>query len=153
MTVIRKNSKFWKTYAARLKKLRGVRLLVGYPADESGVANPHYENGESIIDVAIANNYGLGVPRRAFFEAAREPIQMLFEASLKRAMPEINRGEVDFNKFLDVVGVKAEHEVRRSIRDGNWSPNSPATVARKGSDRPLIDTGAMVQNVTHIVKD
>lgn len=153
MPVIHKNPKFWKEYADRLKKMKGVKLYVGYPADDSGVANPHYENGASIIDVAIANNYGLGVPQRPFFEEAREPIQRMFESSLKSRLPDLNSGKADYKKLLGVIGVKAENEVRRSIRDGNWTPNSPETVARKGSDRPLIDTGAMIQNVTHIVKE
>ena len=77
----------------------------------------------------------------------------MFESALKSRLPDINSGKVDYKKLLDVIGVKAEHEVRRSIRDGNWTPNSPATIERKGSDRPLIDTGAMIQNVTHIVKE
>lgn len=153
LPVIHKNPKFWQEYAKRLKKMKGTRLYVGYPADDTGVANPHYENGASIIDVAIANNYGLGVPQRPFFEEAREPIQVMFNGALKSRMPDLNSGKVDYQKLLGVIGVKAEHEVRRSIRDGNWTPNSPETIARKGSDRPLIDTGAMVQNVTHIVKE
>jgi hypothetical protein len=33
----------------------------------------------------------------------------------------------------------------------NWAPNAPSTIARKGSDRPGIDTGAMRNAIIGIV--
>ena len=35
----------------------------------------------------------------------------------------------------------------------NWSPNAPATIARKGSDRPGIDTGAMRAAIVGVVRE
>ena len=40
---------------------------------------------------------------------------------------------------------------RAHIRNGNWVPNAPATIRRKGSDRPLIDTGQLVNSVEYEV--
>ena len=40
---------------------------------------------------------------------------------------------------------------RAHIRNGNWVPNAPATIRRKGSDRPLIDTGQLVNAVEYEV--
>lgn len=34
----------------------------------------------------------------------------------------------------------------------NWAPNSPLTEARKGSDRPLIDTGELRKSITYVVE-
>lgn len=34
-----------------------------------------------------------------------------------------------------------------------WAPNAPSTIARKGSDRPGIDTGAMRAAITGIVAE
>ena len=152
MPVKRRNPTVWRDLEARLKRLPGKKLAVGYPANSEGVANPHYPDGLSIIQVAMINNYGLGVPRRDFFEQAREPIQKLGAKALKEALPKLNQGSVDYVKLLDLIGLQAEAEVRKSIRDGNWTPNAPATVKQKGSDKPLIDTGAMLQGVTHVVR-
>lgn len=33
-----------------------------------------------------------------------------------------------------------------------WAPNSPRTIALKGSSRPLIDTGAMQEAITYVVR-
>lgn len=37
--------------------------------------------------------------------------------------------------------------------DNNWPPNSEATIKRKGSDRPLIDTGELRKSITYVVGD
>lgn len=33
-----------------------------------------------------------------------------------------------------------------------WPPNAPSTIARKGSDRPLIDTGSLRRAITFVVR-
>lgn len=35
----------------------------------------------------------------------------------------------------------------------NWAPNAPATIANKGSDRPLIDTGALRAAIIGVVRE
>jgi hypothetical protein len=35
----------------------------------------------------------------------------------------------------------------------NWAPNKPATIAAKGSDRPLINTGALRASIVGIVAE
>ena len=35
----------------------------------------------------------------------------------------------------------------------NWAPNAPSTIKRKGSDRPLIDTGALRASIQGIVSE
>jgi phage gpG-like protein len=50
---------------------------------------------------------------------------------------------------LDAVGQQLTEGVRQHIKDGqDWqgqpfAPNSPLTIARKGSSKPLIDSGNM----------
>jgi hypothetical protein len=35
----------------------------------------------------------------------------------------------------------------------NWAPNAPSTIKRKGSDRPLIDTGALRDAIVGVVRE
>lgn len=37
--------------------------------------------------------------------------------------------------------------------NNHWAPNAPSTVARKGSDRPLIDTGALRAAIVGLVRE
>jgi|GEM_PF-461673 len=40
-----------------------------------------------------------------------------------------------------------EPEIKNQIVKGSFVPNSPATIIRKGSTRPLVDTGNLLQSV------
>lgn len=46
------------------------------------------------------------------------------------------------------IGRQAQARIRRSIRAGDYAPNSPVTVILKGSSKPLVDTGALFQSIT-----
>lgn len=47
------------------------------------------------------------------------------------------------------AALKAEGAVKDTFREGDFAPLAPATVARKGSEVPLIDTGRLRQSITH----
>lgn len=53
---------------------------------------------------------------------------------------------------LHLTGQKFTGIVQRKIVDGPWKPNSRATIRRKGSNRPLIDTGRLRQSIRHVVR-
>jgi hypothetical protein len=40
-----------------------------------------------------------------------------------------------------------------TLPDNHWAPNTPGTIARKGSNRPLIDTGALRNSIIGIIKE
>ena len=50
---------------------------------------------------------------------------------------------------MEQVGVVAAGAVQEFITDLRTPPNAPSTITKKGSDNPLIDTGAMRQSVTY----
>ncbi|MDF7681191.1 hypothetical protein PT300_11600 [Enterobacteriaceae bacterium ESL0689] len=51
------------------------------------------------------------------------------------------------------MGEKLAGEVKRKIQSGIAPPLDPKTIARKGSSRPLIDTGNLLQSITYEVRD
>ena len=53
---------------------------------------------------------------------------------------------------LDELGVLVKGLVQDEIVQGGFAPNAPATVLRKGSAQPLIDTGLMRQSVKYVVR-
>lgn len=52
---------------------------------------------------------------------------------------------------LEQVGVVAVGAVQEYMTDLKTPPNAPSTIERKGSDNPLIDTGAMRAAVSYAV--
>lgn len=50
------------------------------------------------------------------------------------------------------IGVFQKDMVQTTIEDGYFEPNSEATIRRKGSSHPLIDTGTMKNSVNFVIK-
>lgn len=135
-----------------LKSLQNKKVVAGFPRGKLNA--PHYEfkwakrkeknkNPPSIIDVAIKNNYGIGVPRRDFMTPAVKKWQKYINESLETLKKEIEDGRVDGDKFLKLMGLKGADLISQSIIDLKVPPNSPYTIEMKGSSNPLVDSGDM----------
>lgn len=55
---------------------------------------------------------------------------------------------------VEKAGMLAADKVKEYFTEDNgWPENSERTIKRKGSDRVLIDTGALRQSITYVVED
>lgn len=56
---------------------------------------------------------------------------------------------------INRTGMAAQNAVRAWFRNqaNGWEPNSPKTIAKKGSSRPLIDKGELRKSIIYIVRD
>ena len=86
-TTTEKKPEFYKKLLDRAMGYVKKGVVAGFPR---GVLNtPHYKNedgsmGKSIIDVAISNNYGIGVPQRDFMTPASKRWKKFFFSLQKR---------------------------------------------------------------------
>lgn len=65
-------------------------------------------------------------------------------------------GNMDIVTALKVLGISAYNKVQEAFESkgfGKWAPNSPMTIAKKGSSSPLIDTSEFRNSVTWQVKE
>jgi hypothetical protein len=137
-----------KRYFAELKKLAEMEVVVGFQSDGAD-----YEGGASVAEVAAYNELGSSdTPARPFMRQSFEK----HEAELKAACEQVNRtlasgGTVQ--EALGRLGVIAKALVQEEIVEGSFEPNAPSTIKKKGSDKPLIDTGTMRQSVTYVVRE
>ena len=53
---------------------------------------------------------------------------------------------------LEALGVFGKGLVQEKISTGDFEPNAPSTIRKKGSDKPLIDTGRLRQSVNYVIK-
>jgi phage gpG-like protein len=75
-----------------------------------------------------------------------ELVQAMGSGLVKEA---INKG--DTKKVYKILGMAAEGIVKDAFRTsgyGQWPPNTPETIAKKGSSKPLIDEGTLMASVT-----
>ena len=85
-------------------------------------------------------------------EAHKDAIVELFNAVIKAAA----RGNPEAtDRAIHRCGMAAQNYCRDWFTDprNGWPPNSPRTIAMKGSARPLIDTGTMRKAITYVVEE
>jgi len=144
-----------------VKDLTSKKVVAGFPIGKLNA--PHYQfkwarsqekndNPPSIIDVAIWNNFGIGVPRREFMKEAAKEWQKQWAENLEKVQDGMVRGAMDVTKFLDVMGQAGASIISRTIRDWKTPPNSPFTIAMKGSNNPLVDSGDMKNAPRHEIR-
>jgi len=63
----------------------------------------------------------------------------------------VSGGADGLTAALNKVGLQAVADVQRKIADGIEPPLAESTIARKGSSKPLIDTGQLRRSITHRV--
>jgi len=106
----------------------------------------------SLLEVAAVHEFGAGhVPQRSFIRATvdlhTEEIQRLQQG----LGLQIIRGEIDHTTALERLGIKVVAWVQNRIAAGIDPPNADSTIARKGSSKPLINTGQLRSSITHRV--
>lgn len=92
-----------------------------------------------VIEPAIAADGNRQVISKELSEAARAIFQ--------------NDPSAAYN-YLRRAGMAGRNAAASWFTDArnNWAPNTPSTIRRKGSDKPLIDTGALRRAITFVVR-
>jgi hypothetical protein len=124
-------------------------VAVGFPRGKAQA----YPDGTSVINIAAAHVYGVGVPERDFMAFAKKDIAHVTKSIMEKVAK--STVEIDPDKAMklrEAAGIAAADAIRASIIKLDDPPNSPATIAKKGSSNPLVDTGHMKDSVTHIVR-
>lgn len=135
-----------KRYFAELKKLAQLEVVVGFQEGDT------YEDGTSLAEVAAYNEFGSSdTPARPFMRQSFEGHQ----AELKAACEQVNKviasgGTAE--EALKKLGVTVKGLVQAEIVEGDFAPNAPSTIQKKGSEQPLIDTGHMRQSVNYVIR-
>ena len=128
--------------------------LVGIPEENSarksgGLSNAQlmyiHENGSPANNIPARPVLQMGI---ADEEASGRIQDYLGEGSRRALKGDIAGAQQAWEK-AGMVGVNS---VLGKFTDGSLAPNAPATIARKGSDTPLIDTGALRQSITYVVR-
>lgn len=108
-----------------------------------------YDNGVYVASVASFNEYGTAkIPPRPFFRNAVAKNSNKWNDILTNEL----RNSVDVELAYHRVGEVAKGDIVESIMQTNTPPNSPLTIAKKKSSKPLVDTSFMRSSVNYKVK-
>ncbi|HJX53169.1 MAG TPA: hypothetical protein VJ801_10425 [Polyangia bacterium] len=110
-------------------------------------------NNASLLFVHSKGSPLRGLPARPVLEPAIEKNRDLITPHLGAAAQALLDGRPrEAEQELKRSGVIAANAAKRYFVDGNLTPNKPATIKRKGSSRPLVDTGQMGRSILSVVR-
>ena len=130
------------------------KIEVGYFGN--AMHKPSITSGKSrpiaLKDLAAIHELGLGVPKRAFIEPSLKKNRKKYLVYAGKQITPIIRGKKSLNASWQGLGVMAVADIQQYMVTASFTPLAASTIARKGSSKPLIDTGQLRQSITYRVK-
>jgi len=131
--------------------LRDLQTL-GVPTVAVGVRGGQTTpDGTDLVTIAAANEFGTAdghVPERSFLRSTADEQRPKYATMLGKAIDAVLDGDSP-DPALHRLGAVAVGDVQRKMRAIKQPPNAPSTVAQKGADNPLIDTGRLRQSIEY----
>ena len=153
----------WEAIKKRIDALHGGGAVVKIGVQGHQAAANHQGKHLTVAQIATIHEFGkvirqprmrrtIVIPERSFLRATVD----LYREAIQRRNVLLTQGFV-LGKFalraaLDLLGMYVVGLVKQRIANGIAPPNSPWTIAQKGSSKPLIDTGQLRNSITHQVE-
>lgn len=146
--IVKKNTKVWDS----IKK----NLLQEIPEIQTGwfveqKYGPENDNLQ-MAQVAQWNNEGLpaaGIPPRPYFTIGYR--DAVTKGGLQKQFAGVIKSIISGDSVLTpmkALGTSLEQTLRQVMIDWDTPPNSPKTIAIKGFNDPLVDSGELIANIT-----
>lgn len=151
---------FYNRIQKTLKYVKDREVLVGIPQKTASRETTKDSKGSSVTNAELLYIHTNGSPinnippRPVIGPAIKNDAQRL-NKMFEKATDYLLQAEYDkADRQLETIGIRAQNICRKWFVNPNngWAPNSPATIAAKGSDKPLIDTGELRKSITYVVK-
>ena len=110
--------------------------------------------GPDNIKKGVKNEFGVpskNVPERSFIRTTFNDEKNKVANRFEQVLESIQRGNFEVDKKLKAIGIEHEGKVKQKITDIRTPPNAPLTIALKGFDNPLIETGEMRSKIASTV--
>ena len=126
------------------------KVAVGYFANQGNHAG---RRPITLGNLAAIHEHGTSrIPARPFVAPSlRKNRGKYLKLAGKQIAPCI-LGRQTTSNVWHLLGAEAVKDVQDYMINGTFTPLKPATIKRKGSSKPLIDTGQLRQSITYQVK-
>ncbi|EPO2591135.1 hypothetical protein ACT8MX_003286 [Escherichia albertii] len=121
-----------------------------------------YADGTPVAQVAAANEFGPHA--RPFMRPTIAERAQTWRAVGKNVARKVVNGQASADQLFETIGLQASGDIAKTISSITSPPLLPRTIAARqakmadgktiGSlDKPLVETGLMINSLTHIVED
>ena len=137
-----------KAFMKALKELDKKEVRVGYL---DGLSPAYPDSGKSTAEVAAYNEFGTStIPPRPFMRRTVDNNESKFLAMAQLSANGLLNGSTA-EHALNELGAFGVELLQSEIKNGDFEPNAQSTVAKKGSNQPLVDTGHLRQSAHYRV--
>lgn len=146
--VVRKRTALGSKVFEALKNLDDQNVAVGV------FESAKYEDGTPVAGVAAVQEFGSpqnGIPPRPFMRTTVDDKESDWSDIIARAAKAVMRGDETIESALEKVGIQAAGDIRKTISSITSPALSAATIKKKGSEKPLIESGILLNSITHKV--
>jgi len=136
-----------------LRRAKGGAVHVGFFSGKKSARTGGKADNPTI---AAIHEFGTReIPARPFIRPGLESNAADSRQLLNKLSKDFYDGKKTAKKVLNILGASAATAIKNFVTQGPSIPPplKPATIARKGSSRALVDTGQLVNSITwHVVK-
>lgn len=142
----------WKEIEKQLEYAAKSYVLVGFQEGSKTKTqvkgDRKKEGGLSMPEIAAENEFGTKkIPARPFMSTSFDENKSKIHSFIRKEYSKILEGKQTTQKALGLMGIAMIGLIQKKIRQIVYPPNSPYTISKKGSSKPLIDFGQMIQSV------
>lgn len=140
----------WKKIKQELEVASRLEVAVGLLQGDKN------DDGVQIAEYAAYNEFGTDtIPSRPFMRTAFDENRGDIQADIDRQSARLASGQVSARAALTIIGQKHASRIQNTITGRDFLPRlSPETVRRKkGSEKTLVDTGALVASIKISVRN
>ena len=141
-----------------LGKLRKDRpYVVAGIRGQAGAQTYQSESGEaiSLVEVGAVHEFGSRdgrIPERSYMRSTFDARRDDYERGLKRAIGRAIDGDGDIDTELGRLGLVAAGDIQQTIATLTDPPLAQATIDKKGSSKPLVETGRLKSSIDSEVR-
>lgn len=147
----------WDELLTRLAKLDTMHVTVGVMSDQGG--SEKVEGSDlTMVELFAIHEFGTRdghVPERAPMRVAFEDGEAQLRSFIAKRAQDVVLGRETPRTAYEKLGLYTQSMIQRRITSGPFllPELAESTKERKGSERPLVDTGQMVQSITYAVRE
>lgn len=154
--VVKDIDRGWGEIVLQTEMFRRASILIGF--QEGDTTKPQVKGtrekkgGLSMAQIAAANEFGTKkIPARPFMGTSFDENRQRIIRGINVQYGMVLDGKKNAEQALGAIGEGVVSIIKTKIRAIVTPPNSPRTIAAKGSSKPLIDFGQMINSVRYKV--
>lgn len=156
MSHLERNLRQLEKYGDAIDEALKLQAKVGLPAEKIG--GQVYGGGMTVLQIGAIHEFGApeaGIRRRSWMANSVKHEQKAIDKQITGEFEAIFEGRgKDAKAALTRVALVARNAMTKAFSNqgyGTWRKLKPATVKRKGSALPLVDTGVLRGAITWVI--